>query len=98
MTLYFADGDLVLSVPGKDEIVLLRVHRAVLSHHSEVFAEMLSLPSNATINETYDDTPLVHMHDDANNLTKLIAATYNFKYVRHCLCEHTAEELTTYLW
>lgn len=76
-TLYFPDGDIILSVPKHNDTVALRLHRFMLSHHSSVFRDMFSLPPNSQVNETYDGVPVVRMSDDCEHLTKAIGALYN---------------------
>ncbi|TDL17682.1 hypothetical protein BD410DRAFT_901352 [Rickenella mellea] len=77
--LYFPDADLVLSAPLKRTgggHMIFRVHRFMLSHHSVVFKDMLSLPPETTV-EMYDNAPLVHMPDAAEDLESLLKVLYN---------------------
>lgn len=79
--LYFLDGDIVLSAVNTCEdgkpILLLRVHKFMLSHHSVVFKDMFAFPSIPQVNEVYDGVSLVRMPDNASDLIRLIGALYN---------------------
>ncbi|KAH9948096.1 hypothetical protein B0H21DRAFT_263908 [Amylocystis lapponica] len=87
-TLYFSNGDIILSAPtvasGGNTVLprqLFRVHRFILSHHSHVFADMFSLPipENAgnAVNEMYERAPLIALSDDASDLASLLSALYD---------------------
>lgn len=81
--LYFPDGDVVLSAsnPRRTNVVLLmRVHRLMLSHHSVVFSDMFSLPPVPEINDMYDGAPLVRMPDAAEDLAKVVEALYDIRF------------------
>lgn len=66
--LYFADGSVVLFAKDADEnLVYFRVHKSVLAKNSPVFKDMLAMPTPAN-QDSYDDLPLVHLHDDAKHL------------------------------
>lgn len=85
-TWYLPEGDIVLAAPGEQKAPLLfRVHKAVLSSHSVVFAGMFSLPANPAVNELFEGAPVVQMTDDAAELTKLLAAMYDIGCVLICL-------------
>ncbi|TDL17683.1 hypothetical protein BD410DRAFT_794158 [Rickenella mellea] len=78
-SLYFPDGDIVLFARLKaadSGHTIFRVHRFMLSHHSVVFKDMFSLPPETTV-ETYDNAPLVHMRDAAEDLESLLSVLYN---------------------
>src|ERR1700683_671700 len=75
--LYFADGSVVLSAKDADEnLVYFRVHKSVLARNSLVFEDMwtLRIPAN---HDSYDDLPLVHLHDDAKDLKEFLATLYD---------------------
>lgn len=78
-TLYFSDGDVVLSVDSADGIQhLFRVDTVFLSRHSTVFADILSIPSSPAANETYDGVSLVRLvDDDAEGVEDLLKFMYN---------------------
>lgn len=77
-SLYFEDGDLVLSSTREDGgIVFFRVHTAILRQFSPVFHDMLSVPEGPSGRGTHDGAPLVHLHDDPGALSEFIDALYN---------------------
>ena len=77
-SLYFGDGDLIVSATSKDgETVLFRVHTAILGQFSPVFRDMLSFPEGAAGGEAYDSTPLVHLYDDPDDVSDFIDALYH---------------------
>ena len=57
--------------------LLLRVHRFMLSHSSDVTKNMFSFPTNPNTNEMYDGVPVVRMPDPADDLAGLIGALYD---------------------
>ncbi|GJE96787.1 BTB domain-containing protein [Phanerochaete sordida] len=78
------DGDIALATPASSDatIAVFKVHRGVLAYHSKVFADMLALPVDAAHNETYEDVPLVCLHDNEDDLCKLIKAMYDLSSLR----------------
>ncbi|PSR71218.1 hypothetical protein PHLCEN_2v12872 [Hermanssonia centrifuga] len=83
-SLYFEDGDIVISVAASAESVqLFRVHHIFLANSSPVFRDMLSLPagtekeSSAHVNEQYDGVPLVHCQDDPDDFAELLHVLYD---------------------
>ena len=78
-TLYFPDGDFVISVTSRDKtyIEFYRVDKVFLARHSPIFKDMLSLGDGDSRNEQYDDAPKVHLLDDAEDVAGLIGAMYN---------------------
>lgn len=79
--LYFAHGDLVLSANKGSTRVMFCVNKSILAHYSPVFADMLGLPPKQDVNETYEGLPVVHLHDDYEDLEAFLLALYNFGYV-----------------
>ncbi|KAI0697579.1 hypothetical protein BC835DRAFT_755422 [Cytidiella melzeri] len=77
-SLYFADGDIVISATSKTKtyIQFYRVDRIFLARRSPVFKDMLSLGEGA-VNEQYDGAPKVHFPDDAEDVAGLLAGLYN---------------------
>lgn len=74
---FLQDGDIVLSASQQSQTRLFKVHRAILAHHSALFADMFTLPCSANIDDTYDGTPVVHMQDDPDDLAQFIGALYD---------------------
>lgn len=85
-TLYYSDGDIVLSAQSETEsppaMVLFRVDKLFLSRHSDIFRDMFAVVSSDNMEERYDDAPLVRMPGDkAEDLAMLIEVIYDPSYV-----------------
>lgn len=80
-TLYFSAGDVILATQKDGVRHLFRVHKSILSHNSLVFEDMFALPSSESLNETYDNAPVVRMHDDFKDLESLLNVFYDQTYV-----------------
>ena len=78
-TLYFNDGDIVLSTETADKKTLLfRVDKIFLARHSKLFADMFALPSVPGVHEEYDGVPLVRLiGDESKGLEDLLGFIYN---------------------
>ncbi|TBU47700.1 hypothetical protein BD309DRAFT_951203 [Dichomitus squalens] len=82
--LYFPDGDIALlavkeplSHDGPPSFYVFRIHKFLLRHHSETFANMLA-DANSHTDNVYDGVPLVEMHGDkAEDLAQLLNFIYN---------------------
>ncbi|KAM5546271.1 hypothetical protein V8D89_000397 [Ganoderma adspersum] len=82
--LYFSDGDIALvakkpppenGVPSR--YLAFRIHKFLLRHHSETFANMIA-DANAETDAVYDGVPLVEMHgDNAEDLATMLSYMYN---------------------
>ncbi|KAI0796264.1 hypothetical protein BC629DRAFT_1592496 [Irpex lacteus] len=68
---YLDDGNVVIAVQN----TVFRVHRSVLSMHSDVFRDMFAV-SQATTAETLDGCPLIHLQEDARMFGKMIDTFY----------------------
>ena len=75
-TMYFADGDIILSVMNGERPTFLRLHRFMLSHFSPIFKDMLSIPSNPQVNGMYEGVPIVVMPDPYEGLVGLVKVLY----------------------
>ena len=60
-------------------MIYLRLDKVILCRHSTVLRDVLSIPSLA--NPTFDGAVLLHMHDDADDLARLMSAIYDKTYV-----------------
>ena len=86
--LYFSDGSVVLVAKDADEnFVYFRVHKSVLAKNSLVFEDMLTMPTPAN-QDSYDGLPLVHLHDDAEDLKEFLAMLYDPWSVHIALFKH----------
>ncbi|KAI1787046.1 hypothetical protein LXA43DRAFT_896846 [Ganoderma leucocontextum] len=82
--LYFADGDIALLAAkppsengGPPRYLTFRIHKFLLRHHSETFANMIA-DAHAETDAVYDGVPLVEMHgDNAEDLATLLNYLYN---------------------
>lgn len=81
-TLYFEDGDVVLSSDSADHVTTFyRVDKIYLSRQSVVFQEMFGMPMNPSPAEMYDGVAWVRMPDPTEELEVLLSALYNVAYV-----------------
>lgn len=80
-TLYKASGDLVISATAESRTHLFRVHSVILAEHSPVFSGMLTLPRESGADVQYDGAPLVHLPDDAKDVTSLLELLYSPGFV-----------------
>ncbi|KAJ3557655.1 hypothetical protein NM688_g1359 [Phlebia brevispora] len=74
---WFDDGNIILVTGSNDEAIAFRVHRSVLSRHSEVFQSMFEVAKPPPDSEHVDQCPVVHMPDLPNELSILIKALYD---------------------
>lgn len=77
-TLHFADGDIALSAPldATSKQVFL-VHRALLSHYSEVFRDMFIVASGMDARHYYGEVPLADLPDRAGDVAELLEIIYS---------------------
>lgn len=75
--LWFSDGSVVL----RAESTLFRVHISQLARRSLFFRDLFSLPQPAKdtigLDGTFDDCPLLVLHDSAEDLSNLLKALYD---------------------
>ncbi|TFY52585.1 hypothetical protein EVG20_g10491 [Dentipellis fragilis] len=78
---WFDDGNIILLIdadPDRDHPpVAFKVHRGVLSRHSEIFRSMFEFPQPAAEAEMLDDCQVVRMYDLPIELSSLIKALYD---------------------
>lgn len=71
------DGSIVLAV----ENTLFRVHQTILANHSEVFADLFTIPQPEG-EDMIDGCPVVHLYDDREqDFADLLRAMYHPEYV-----------------
>ena len=79
--MYLPDGDIVLSAfhvtEDTETLVYFRVDSLYLRRSSTVFNDILTMPSEICLNETYDGVVLMHVSDDAEELGQLLSILYN---------------------
>ena len=69
LDVWLPDGNIVVVAQG----VAFRVHKSILSQHSEIFRDLFSLPDGGT-NELMDGCPVVQQEgDDPYDLHRLFA-------------------------
>lgn len=80
-TLYYPDGDIVLSAKlgsaTPPTLVLFRVDKLFLSRHSEVFQGMFEVFPSENVQECYGGVPLPCMPDRGEDLAMLIEVIYS---------------------
>lgn len=93
-TLYFEDGNVVLSALDKDgQRCYFRVHQSVLCRYSPIFEEMFQIPPlrgegpEHAIVEVYDGVLHIQMPDSADELGSLIGVLYDPLYVISIPCQ-----------
>ncbi|KAK0502426.1 hypothetical protein EDD18DRAFT_691278 [Armillaria luteobubalina] len=75
---WFEDGNIVLIAAN----VAFKVHRGQLSRHSEVFEGLFDLPQPPEgLDDIYDGTPFVELHDSAQDVGYFLGALYDGLYL-----------------
>lgn len=67
--------------PETTRKILFRVHKSILQSASQVFADMLGL-SEGEASELYDEVPLVHMPDPAEDIEAMLDMLYGSSFTR----------------
>ena len=87
-SLYYEDGNVVLSALRRDgERQYFRVHQSILSKHSPVLGDMLSMPplkafgSANVLEEAYGGVVHVQMPDSGEDLESFLQVLYDPLYV-----------------
>jgi hypothetical protein len=83
------DGSIILCVQN----TLFRVHQTILANHSEVFADLFTVPQPDG-ESMIEGCHVVHLHDDEKDFVDLLNAVYTPKYVT-CL---SFLHFLTHLW
>lgn len=73
--LWFQDGNIVLVAQG----VAFRVHRGILSRHSETFNNLFTIPppSSPDSSEELEGLPVINVSDSAHDFKHLLHALYD---------------------
>lgn len=71
-TVWFKDGTIVLATPS----TLFRVYGGILAHYSPIFRDMFSLSQPDAESENFDGVPVVHLSDDATELSHFLSALH----------------------
>lgn len=74
---WFDDGNIILIPDEHENQVAFKVHRGVLSRHSEVFQSMFEIPSSINGETFLEGCQVVRMYDRAVELSILIKALYD---------------------
>lgn len=87
LTLYFDDGNVVLSCLRRNgrSRIYFRVHRSILSRHSPVLAEMFAIPPlledfedpSKGLKETYDGVVHIQAPDSAEDVESFLGVLYD---------------------
>jgi hypothetical protein len=71
---WFEDGNIVLQA----ENTLFRVHRSILSRHSQIFKDTFAMPqAPSQENESIEGCPVVPLSDTAEDLGNIISLLYD---------------------
>jgi hypothetical protein len=70
--LWFEDGNIVLISSD----IAFRVHRGILSRHSQVFRHMLTIPQPDN-SPKVEDCPVVHLSDSGEDVKYFVNALYD---------------------
>jgi hypothetical protein len=71
---WFEDGNIVLQA----EDTLFRVHRSILSRHSQIFKDIFAMPqAPSQENESIEGCPVVHLSDTAEDMGNIISLIYD---------------------
>ncbi|RPD82271.1 hypothetical protein L226DRAFT_607426 [Lentinus tigrinus ALCF2SS1-7] len=80
--LWFQDGNVVLVAQSR----AFRVHRSILSRHSEIFSNLFAIPppSSPDLTEQLDGLPVIPVSDSAHDFKHLLHALYDgSSYLKH---------------
>jgi hypothetical protein len=74
--LWFEDGNIVLIASLIASDIAFRVHRSILSRHSHVFRDILTIPQPSD-SPTVEDCPVVHLSDSGDDVQYFVNALYD---------------------
>lgn len=70
---WYDDGSIILVVGD----TAFRVHKSILSQHSDVFADLFTIPEPPkNESDSVDGCSVVHLQDDLKDFTEVIKAIY----------------------
>ncbi|TCD63693.1 hypothetical protein EIP91_005098 [Steccherinum ochraceum] len=69
---WYADGNIVLVA----QRTAFRIHQGVLARKSSIFEDMFKMPQPENA-ETYEDCPIVHVSDTAEDMEQVLAVLYD---------------------
>ncbi|KAF5373481.1 hypothetical protein D9615_009460 [Tricholomella constricta] len=69
---WFSDGSVVLIV----ENMAFRIHQSILSKHSDVFADLFTVPQPRSDSDSIEGVPVVHLTDNLADFTDVMRALY----------------------
>ena len=69
---WYSDGSIILAV----EDTAFRVHQSILAKHSDVFADMFTLPLPADGVEKLDGCPVVRLTDSLSDFIDVMKALF----------------------
>ncbi|GLB43813.1 hypothetical protein LshimejAT787_1403250 [Lyophyllum shimeji] len=69
---WYSDGSIVLLIEGTG----FRVHQSILSQHSDVFADLFTVPQPSDDTESIEGCPVVHLADRLADFTDVMKALY----------------------
>ncbi|KAF8815594.1 hypothetical protein BYT27DRAFT_7128770 [Phlegmacium glaucopus] len=91
---WFYDGSIILSV----ESCLFRVHQTILANHSEIFADLFTVPQpEGEAVEMIEGCRIVHLYDDENDFVDLLNAVYQPDYFDSLSADSDLETVLTFI-
>jgi hypothetical protein len=75
--LWFDDGSIILETQG---LMQFRVHRSILSAHSQIFKDMLAVPQPPMSEDVIEGCPVVRLTDSAEDWKHVLQALYERRY------------------
>lgn len=72
LNFWFEDGSIILIV----ENTAFRIHQSILSRHSDVFADLFTVPQPRHDTESIDNCPVVRLDDSLADFIDVMKALY----------------------
>ncbi|EIN08683.1 hypothetical protein PUNSTDRAFT_144161 [Punctularia strigosozonata HHB-11173 SS5] len=76
--LWFEDRNVILEAGG----VVFRLYRGILARNSPIWADLFAVPQPLADAESYDECPIVHLHDDVDDLRYFLHAINDVSFYR----------------